>query len=316
MIKKFDEWEGREPKEQDHYLLGTLKRSERWTIKLVYSFRWRKIVKNKGLSNNQCKYFELYFKEIHVRYYLTVVSGGPYVTGARLIRNFVTSKANENLRAVLGALQPYNLTVFVQGIRSQIELNALLNKFIKDPSYHEQHLLLNEDRKRVKEVPTTININTLVEGLSSEIIPYQELYHDLSLLLHPNPSAIKFYAQAERDSSPGAPPIGRPNLSFFFTETIIGTKNTEKWFSVQVWAFLTCVEHFLILFDTLKNEFHLTEQEREEHFGFAMAELVRRRRKEILSGLNKAERENTDKQHAINEVFTHALKKIADDDKV
>jgi hypothetical protein len=315
-MKKFEEWEGQEPKDQDHYLLKTLKRSERWTIKFVYRSRWQKIVRNKGLSNNQCKYFELYFKEIHVRHYLTVVSGGPYVTGARLIRNFFTSKANENLRAVLGALRPYNLTVFVQGIRSQIELNALLNKFIKDPAYHKQHLLLNEDRRRAKEVPTTININTLVDGLSSEVIPYQELYHELSLLLHPNPSAIMFYAQAERDPSPDAPPIGRPNLSFYFTETISDTKNTEKWFSGEVWSFLTCVEHFLILFDMLKNEFHLNEKEREEHLNFSMAAIVGRHQKEILSALNKAERQNMDKQEAINEVFRHILKKDGGDDKV
>ncbi len=312
-VKKFKEWEGKEPKDNAHYLLKTLKRSEQWTIKIVYHTQWRKFVTNKGLSANQVSYFKLYFQEVHARYYLTVIKGGVYVTGARLIRNYFLSKANENLRSVLGALRPYNLTVFVQGVRSQIELNALLNKFIKDPSYHKQHLLLNEDRKRVKEIPTTINVHTLVEALESDIIPYREMYHTLSLLLHPNPSAIKFYAQAEKDPFKDGPNIRRPNLSFYFVETIAETDATSKWFSNVVWSFLTCIEHFLILFDALKNEFHLNEDEEKEHNVFAMAEFMGHYKKEISHALNKAARENTDKQEVLNKVFEHLLSKNKDD---
>jgi len=309
MNSQFDEWLDQKPKEQPHHILKSLKRSERWTIRLVYYKNWRKFVKNSRLSTNQSSHFKIYFHEVHARYYLTVVKGGAYVTVARLIKNFFLSKVNENLRAVLSSLEPYNLTAFVHGIRSQIEINALLNKFIKDPTYHEKYILLNEDRRRIKELPTTINVNTLVDGLDSDIIPYQEIYHSLSLLLHPNPSAVKFYAQAEPNSPEGEAGIAKPGLSFYFFETIEHSASASKWFSQHVWAFLACIEHFLILFDAFKNEFHLDEDEKKQHYAFAMAEFVAANQKEILSALNKAAREGTDKQEAINKIFENLLKK-------
>ncbi|MBY0409659.1 MAG: hypothetical protein K2Q97_05905, partial [Burkholderiaceae bacterium] len=180
---------------------------------------------------NQRQFAKHYFLELHTRYYLRVIKGGSYITASRLIRNFFLSKANENLRTILGALTLYNLTAFVHGIRSQIELNALLYKFLKDPEYHKNHFLLNENRKLVNQLQTVININTLVKGLGDKPLPYQEIYDALSLLLHPNPSAIKFYAQAEGTPTKDGTGIFRPQIKFYFNETISHTKSTSEWFS-------------------------------------------------------------------------------------
>lgn len=160
------------PTDRPIYKLKTLAAPERLTIRLVYWKRWRGLVKKSRLSNAQREFAELYFKEIHVRYYISVVKGGSYVTTSRLIRNYILSKANESLRSVICALKPYNLTMFVHGLRSQIELNALISKFIQDPEYHKKHIQLNEDRARAKELDTVININTLVEKLDSTVLPY------------------------------------------------------------------------------------------------------------------------------------------------
>lgn len=308
MKQRFDERIGCEPKDHPGYMLKTLKGVEQRTIQLVYFMVWRRLLKNKGLSKNQKSFFKLYFQELHVRYYLSVVQGGPYAKASRLIRNYFLSKTNENLRAILGSLNPYNVTIFVHGFRSQIELNALLNKFIKDPEYHKSHLLLNEDRRLVKELKTTININTLVEGLGSALLPYQKIYHSLSLLLHPNPSAIKFYAQAEGDSTSDGTGIFHPKIKRYFHETISDTKTVSTWFSDYIWCFLTCVEHFLFLFDSLKNEFHLDENEKDQHTAVSTAAIMGLHQKEILKAINKAVRENGDPQEALNQVFEKIFK--------
>ncbi|MBN2232850.1 MAG: hypothetical protein JW781_08545, partial [Deltaproteobacteria bacterium] len=113
--KKQEEW----PQDNKNYLFKNLSTSERWTISLVYSQTWKKLVNIKNLKKNERAYFKLYFKEIHARYYLRVIQGHPYVNSSRIILNFLLSKANENLRALLSGLQSYNLTVFVHAIRSQ-----------------------------------------------------------------------------------------------------------------------------------------------------------------------------------------------------
>jgi hypothetical protein len=294
--------------DNEHYRFKRLRAVEKFTIGIVYWKTWRHLVTKTRLSKNQRQFTKLYFYEIHTRYYLTVVKGGQYVTASRLIRNFFLSKTNENLRTVISALLPYNLTAFVHGIRSQIEINALLFKFIKDPEYHQSHFSLNEDRTRVKELKTTINVNTLVNGLDSTLIPYQNIYDSLSLLLHPNPSAIKFYAQAEGTPTKDNTGIFSPKIKHFFDETVCHTESTSDWFSDHVWMFLTCIEHFLILFDDLKNEFYLNDHERKQHTTFVMAEFMAQHQKEILCAVNDAARTGEDPQTAINEAVNRLLK--------
>lgn len=247
METKFAEREDEKILDKEHYKFKRLRAAEKLTIRLVYWRNWRKFVIKTRLSKNQRQYAKQYFYEIHTRYYLTVVKGGAYVTTARLIRNFFLSKASENLRTVISSLLPYNLTGFVHGIRSQIEINALLYKFLVDPDYHRSHFTLNEDRKRVKELKTTININTLVGGLKSDQIPYQDIYDSLSLLLHPNPSAMKFYAQAEGTPTKDGSGVFSPRIKYYFNETVSHTESTSAWFSNHTWLFFTCIEHFLVV---------------------------------------------------------------------
>lgn len=313
MSTRFAEREDEKLLNKDHYQFKRLRWAEKLTIRIVYWKKWRQLVTNSRLSKNQRQFAKLYFYEIHTRYYLTVVRGGAYVTVSRIIRNFFLAKANENLRTVNSSLLPYNLTAFIHGIRSQIEVNALLYKFLKDPEYHQRHFSLNEDRKRVKEFRTTININTLVDGLDTKVIPYQEIYHSLSLLLHPNPSAIRFYAQAEGTPTKGGTGIFRPKIKYYFNETVAHTESTSDWFSTHVWMFLTCLEHFLILFDDLKNDFYLNEQERVQHTEFMMAEFTARHQKEILRALNDAVRTGEDPQRAINETVNRLMRTKSDD---
>jgi hypothetical protein len=200
------------------------------------------------------------------------------------------------------------LTSFVQGLRSQIEINALLHKFLVDPEYHKDHFLLNEDRNLVKEVKTTININTLVSGLdrNGSPLPYAVTYDALSLILHPNPSAIRFYAQAERHGPNGSGPP-QPQIKFYFEETITHTRATADWFSRYVWTFLTCVEHFLILFDGLKAEFYLNTEEQKEHQATFMAAFVARNQAAISRAVNDAVRSGEDLQAATTEIIARLM---------
>lgn len=285
------------------YQFSKLSKFEKFVIRSIYWRNWRHFVNNKRLSNNQRKYFKIYFLEVHTLFYHTVNKGGSYFKLSRLLRNFLLSKANENLRTVLSSLTPYNLTSFVHGLRSQIEINALLSKFIKDPNYHETHFTLNEDRSRVNELKTTININTLVNGMNSDIIQYKVIYDELSLLLHPNPSAIRFYAQAEGQKTEKGDGVYHPQISPYFYETITHTNTTSEWFGARVWTFLTLIEHFLILFNQLKHEFYLNEFEKDQHQNFAMAEFVSVNKKDILRAVNDAEKNNEDVQEALNKVI-------------
>ena len=301
-----DEW----PQDHDHYVYKHLSRLERLTISLVYFKTWRHIVNVGILRKNEKAYFKHYLKEIHARYYLRVVRGPNYVKTSRLILNFLISKANENIRAILLSLEPYNLTTFVQAIRSQIELNALINKYITDEDYHQKHIKLNEDRLKVNEVETVINVNTLVNKLGDEILPYKSSYDELSLLLHPNPSAIKFYAQAEGDATIDGTRLFQPKIKFFFDKTITPTKKYDEWFNKYIWLFFRFVEQNLILIDSLKNEFFINDHEKEQFQAIALSEFIAVHRKEILNAVNKASKNNEDIAESVDREIQLILSKV------
>lgn len=300
------------PQDHSNYIFKNLSRTARLTIDLVYLRTWRKLVTSSKLKKNEKAYFKLYLKEVHVRYYLRVVQGPSYIKTSRLVLNFLLSKANENLRALLLSLNPYNLTIFVHAIRSQIELNAIVNKFAQDSDYHRRHLTLNEDRSKVKELETVININTLVGKLDEKLLPYSQFYNELSLLLHPNPSAIKFYAQAEGEPTADGSGLFNPKIKYYFDETVSSTNNYDDWFNRNIWFFLTTIEHFLLLIDELENEFFINKTEEEQFTAFSWAQFIKKYENEILKAANDAHKNDDDVscrvQEAINMILSQELK--------
>lgn len=272
---------------------------ERLNINLVYFRKWRGLVKASNLGRVEKRYFKLYFLEIHSRYYKKVVLGPNFLKVSRLFFNFLFSRVNENLRAVLTSVNPYNLTAFVGAVRAQMELNALTNKVLLDPKYHQEHFLFNEDRSKVQEQKTVININTLMGKLSQDVIPYTEKYNELSLLLHPNPSAVKFYAQAEGMPTEDKNGVFSPRLSRLFEETIVPTAEYDKWFVHNIYFFLTCVEHFLALVDELHHDFFVNETEEKQFEAFAWLHLLEENKKEILKSLNQAKKLGGDPSEAL-----------------
>lgn len=306
----YNDW----PVIQPHYIYPKLKLTERFIIANVYRKCWKSTVNSAKLKRNEKAYCKLYFKEIHSRYYKRVIKGPPFVTTSRLVLNFLISKANENLRAVLLAFRPYNLTVFTNAIRSQIELNALLNYFINDPDYHKEHLLFNEDRSKLKEQEaqgkqTVKNINTLVQKLDEEPLHYSSEYHKLSLLLHPNPSAIKFYAQAEPDPMSGSLNLYRPKLKFYFDKTIENTPHSEKWFQGYLWLFFSMMEHFLLLVDQLNNDFFVSKSEEEQFSTVAQLHYLSINEKAILKAANEALRRGEPPEEAVKKLYKEILSK-------
>lgn len=310
-MTKNKELNSEKPQNHSHYICKNLKFLERMTIALVYSKTWKRLVTSSKLNKNEKAYFELYLKEVHARYYLRVVKGPNYIKSSRLVLNFLLSKANENLRAILLSLNPYNLTVFVQAIRSQIELNALVHKFAQDADYHQKLLTLNEDRSRVNDLETVININTLVEKLDKKPLPYSQSYKELSLLLHPNPSAIKFYAQAEGESTADGTGIFKPIIKYYFDETVSSTKRYDDWFNQKIWFFLTITEHFIFLIDELKNDFFINKMEEEQFTTFAWAQIIKTNESQILEAANNAVKNGEDVsirvQEAIDRIFSQEL---------
>lgn len=298
-----------------HHQFNRLNATEKLVIKFVYFTNWRQFVKKSKLPKSQQDHFEVYFKEIHALYYTSVVKGAKFVTVSRLIRNFLLSKANENLRLVLQSQNPLNLTSFIQGLRSQIELNALLNKFIKDEEYLKKYILLNEDRKKVKvkEIETVLNVNTLVKSLDSDLIKYSDHYDNLSLLLHPNPSAIAFYAQAEKTSELENTRLLSPRIKYHFDETIAETKSSTEWFYSHTWIFLTFIEHFLILHSELIDHFFVNSQEEEQFKVFGMAEIVGTHQKQILKSINSAVRDEKDVNEELKKTFDAISKKMTNE---
>ncbi|WP_296270573.1 hypothetical protein [Pseudomonas sp. UBA6323] len=272
--KKYD------PQKYPYHCFDKLSKAEKFTIRMIYFRKWRKLVNSKSLDRNQKNYFSYYFKEIHALHYLRVIQGSRYKKTSQIVYNFLFSKVNENLRAILLGLKPYNLTVFIQAVRSQVELNALLNKFLLDKAYAKEHLTLNEDRSKAKDLKTVININTLVSKLDESYIPYKAVYDELSLLLHPNPAGIKFYAQASKgETTDEGECLFSPKINYYFDETITATKEYDEWFKDKLWLFLTCVEHFLIMISKLDIDFFIDEKEEIE---FTAVELL-----DVLSKLNE-----------------------------
>jgi len=284
-----------------------LARSEKVTISIIYWKKWRKFVKKSNLNQNSKLFFKLYFKEVHALYYLTVLKGSNYVTVDRLIKNFFLSRINENMRVVLQSFNPFNLTSFIHGIRSQIETNALLNRFINDEEYFKKFILLNEDRTKVEELETTININTLVKKIDNEHLNYLEIYNELSLLLHPNPSAVAFYSQAEKTTATEETKMAQPKLSHFFDETITKSQFTEEWFDKHVWFFLTIIEHFLILYIDLQTSFYINDEEEKNHTNIALSEIISKNQKKILACVNQAVRDGKDIEEAANSIIKEIL---------
>lgn len=264
-----------EPQKYPYHCFDKLSKAEKFTIRMIYFRKWRKLVNSKSLDKNQKKYFSYYFKEIHALHYLRVIQGSRYKKTSQIVYNFLFSKVNENLRAILLGLKPYNLTVFIQAVRSQIELNALLNKFLLDKEYAKEHLTLNEDRSKVNELKTVININTLVNKLDESYIPYKKTYDELSLLLHPNPTGIKFYAQASKgETEDEGECLFSPKINYYFDETITATKEYDEWFKDKLWLFLTCVEHFFIMTSKLDIEFFINEKEEREFTAVGLLDIL------------------------------------------
>lgn len=268
------------PKAHKHHVYQGLSSSERFTISVVYWRQWRALVSRSGLASNEREYFRFYFKEIHARYYREVVLGSSYKRTSVLLMNFLFSRANENLRLMLSSLNPVNAVGLIFAIRSQIELNALVNKFGVDEDYFKEHMFFNENRLQFKEAlkrgeKTVVNVTTLVEKMGSELFPYSDEYNECSTLLHPNPSAVKFYAQAEPVEELSHLGIFRPNLSKFFDRTIVDTPVVVYWVRRKVWALFALMEHFFILSDKLKLHFSVNEKEQDQFRFINMLELLR-----------------------------------------
>lgn len=158
-----------------------LSASERLTILRTYFFSDRKLLRSAGLNKNEKKIFRKLFIELHVNFYLKIIKGPKYVKISRLILNFLFLRAKENLRLVLISYKPYNLTAFVHGIRSQIEINALLIRFIKDnDKYFEEYFSKSEERKSIDKL---INIQSLIDKMDDNIIDYRVLYMSYNAIM-------------------------------------------------------------------------------------------------------------------------------------
>ena len=180
---------------------------------------------------------------------------------------------------------------------------------INDEEYFKKFILLNEDRSKVKELETTININTLVQKIDNEHLNYLEIYNELSLLLHPNPSAVAFYSQAEKTTLTEGTKMAQPKLSHFFDETITNSQFTEEWFDKHVWFFLTLIEHFLILYIDLQTSCYINNEEKTNHTNITLAKIISKHQKEILAHVNQAVREGKDIEEATNNIITEILNK-------
>jgi hypothetical protein len=244
--------------------------------------------------------------EIHARFYKKIILSGNYLTAEKLLMNSLLSRANENVRLLIGSMNPYNLIGFVSAIRSQIELNALINKYISDKSYHEKFIVLNQDRTKAKEMETVININTLIGKLDFDLIPYSSVYADLSLLLHPNPAMVSMYAQIKKGKSGTG--VAHPNINWYFDRTIAETEISKEWFNNYLWNFLTYVQHFILLIDQLQNDFYLNDDEKNQHMGFVHAHFLKVHQEEIIGAANNALNKGEDVGDAVRRVYDEILK--------
>lgn len=297
-----NEW----PSDHPWHKYKNLQNSEKLTIWLVFYKCWRRSLRRAKLQKNEFAYFKLYLMEIHARFYKKIILSGNFLTAEKLLMNSLLSRANENIRLLLDSMSPYNLIGFVSAIRSQIELNALINKYISDKSYHEKFIVLNQDRTKAKEMETVINIKTLIGKLDLEMIPYSSVYADLSLLLHPNPAMVPMYAQIQKGKSGTG--MGHPNINWYFDRTIAESENSKNWFNDYMWSFLTFVQHFILLIDQLKNDFYLNDDEKMQHMGFIHANFLKVHQKEINDAVNNAMNKGEDVGDAVRRVYDEILK--------
>lgn len=235
----------------------------------IYNINDKKYLKNSKLDKFEARLFKIIFYELHAYFYTKVVKGYRFYTVSRLIQNFLFLRTKENLRLVLFASNPYNVSAFIHGIRSQIELNALLNKFtFENDSYFEEYFKKSEDRKNDNKL---INILTLIEKLDDEFVNYKELYENLSNLLHPNPSAVKIYAQAVPNINSS---LFSPTINIYFDDTFPNTLESKNWFKTYIHFFALTLIHFFQLFENLNKEFFINEKEKKDYENIAMLEIL------------------------------------------
>jgi hypothetical protein len=264
----------------DNY--SELSRSEKLSISMTYFFNDRKYLTRVRLDKQGKQLFKKIFIELHISYYKKIIKGPNYVKISRLILNFLFLRAKENLRLVLFSHQPYNLTAFVHGIRSQIEINALLNKFIKvNDQYYEDYFLKSEDRKNADRL---INILTLIEAMDTCVVDYKQLYDELSNILHPNPRAVKLYTQAKPSES-NIKSLYKPNISFYFTDTFPNTLESKTWFDIRSSCFARSVIDFLNMIGKMNKDFFISTSEQKDYEISLMLEIINQR--EFLEYVSK-----------------------------
>jgi len=279
-INKFIEAEGK---------YSQLSKPERMVISFSHFINDRKVLKLAKLDINERKIFKKLFIELHVLFYLKIIKGPKYYKISRLIQNFLFLRAKENLRLVLFAYNPYNLTAFVHGIRSQIEINALLNRFIKEnDSYFEEFFIRSEDRKRDDRL---INIQTLIEKMDNDIINYKGLYDNLSNILHPNPTAVKLHTQAT-PANVGLQSMYTPKISHYFIETFPNTTESKEWFNAYLLQFSITIIHFFELIEKLDKDFFINEKEKNDFEALSLLQIVSQ--KDFLKYVNSNKLENID----------------------
>ena len=261
---------------------GSLKTSERILISNIYRKNDKKYVRKAKLTKTEKQLYKKLFIELHVSFYENIIQGPNYIKVSRLVLNFLYLRAKENLRLVLSSYRPYNLTAFVHGIRSQVEINALLNRFIKEnDKYFEEYFHRSEDRQ--SENPL-INILTLINKLNHEVLDYRKFYDSLSNILHPNPTAVKMHVQAKPDKN-SMNRFHNPWISFYFDRTFPRTQESARWFKEHLNVFALLVIDFIETINKLEKDFFINEKEERDFNMLAMLEITNQ--KDFLNYANK-----------------------------
>ena len=262
---------------------------EKLVISTTHYFYDRKFLRTAKLNKIEKQLFKKIFIELHVYFYFKIIKGPNYFKISRLIQNFLFLRVKENLRLVLFAYNPHNLTAFVHGIRSQIEINALLNRFTREnDSYFEEYFIRSEDRKRDDRL---INIQTLIDKMDNDVINYRELYDYLSNILHPNPSAVKLHTQATPSNS-NFKSAFIPKISHYFAETFPNTSESKSWFGTYLLQFAISVIHFFELIEKLNKDFFINAEEKRDFEILSMLQIVNQ--KEFLKYVNSNKLEDID----------------------
>lgn len=239
----------------------SLQKSERASILMNYFFNDRKYISNSGLKREEKQLLKKLFIELHTSFYTKIIRGPKYIKTSRIILHFLYLRTKENLRLILFSSKPYNLNGFIHGIRSQIEINALLNKFLKeDDKYFEEYFLKSEDRKDENRL---LNVLTLIDHMGDQVVSYRKLYEQLSNILHPNPTAVKLHTQATPSSS-NIKSLYNPWMSFYFNETYPNSLISQQWFNLHLEPFTMMVIHFLELIKKLDKDFFISHGEEKD----------------------------------------------------